>query len=163
MQLVGCYSGVPDVEDGFPNLLRIANYRVRTAAPELARIVELSLRAHGFGARNLLFLGRAKSRSLASLVMTISRVLSLYSALLSKRWNLRRSPAIKLPMRRPGRSQAGSFSISQARVSSAECRGHHPSIRTLGERLSLGASCVFSFQLALPPVRRPVINSNRCN
>ena len=38
------------------------------------RIVELSLRAPGFGARNLLFRSTAKSRSLASLVMTIPRL-----------------------------------------------------------------------------------------
>src|ERR1039458_2808714 len=36
------------------------------------------------------------------------------------------------------------------------CR--HPSIRTLSERCSLGASWVFSFQPVLPPVRRPVFH-----
>src|ERR1019366_1357712 len=34
----------------------------------------------------------------------------------------------------------------------------HPSIRTLSERFSLGASWVFSFQPVLPPVRRPLFH-----
>src|ERR1035441_6866010 len=36
------------------------------------------------------------------------------------------------------------------------CR--YPSIRTLSERFSLGASWVFSFQPVLPPVRRPLFH-----
>ena len=39
------------------------------------------------------------------------------------------------------------------------CR--HPSIRTLDERLSLGASWVFSFQSVLPPDFRPLLPSLR--
>ena len=42
-------------------------------------------------------------------------------------------------------------------VPSRYCR--HPSIRTLSERLSLGASWAFSLQPVLPPVRRPLFHS----
>jgi hypothetical protein len=43
-------------------------------------------------------------------------------------------------------------------ASRCPCHCRHPSIRTLGERCSLGASWVFSFQPVLPPVRRPVFH-----
>jgi hypothetical protein len=51
------------------------------------------------------------------------------------------------------RSQVGSFAFSLDKVflqPSRHC--HHPSIRTLDERFSLGASWAFSFQPVLPPV-----------
>ena len=56
------------------------------------------------------------------------------------------------------RSQVGSFAFSLDKVflrPSRHC--HHPSIRTLDERFSLGASWAFSFQPVLPPDYRPAV------
>jgi hypothetical protein len=52
-----------------------------------------------------------------------------------------------------GRSQAVSSPIPILRqgFSPPSCHCRHPSIRTLDERCSLGASWVFSFQPVLPP------------
>jgi hypothetical protein len=53
-----------------------------------------------------------------------------------------------------GRSQVGSspISIPKQGFSSPSLHCRHPSIRTLSERCSLGASWVFLFQSVLPPV-----------
>src|SRR5439155_3817636 len=57
-----------------------------------------------------------------------------------------------------GRSQVGSvfFFIGQGFLPPS-CHCRHPSIRTLGERFSLGASWAFSFQPVLPPGCRPPV------
>jgi hypothetical protein len=52
-----------------------------------------------------------------------------------------------------GRSQVGSFAFLLDKVLSLPSRHcRHPSIRTLSERFSLGASWAFSLQPVLPPV-----------
>ena len=58
-----------------------------------------------------------------------------------------------------GRSQVGSFvfSLDKLFLFCRVSRCRHPSIRTLDERLSLGASWAFSFQPALPPDYRPAL------
>ncbi len=59
-----------------------------------------------------------------------------------------------------GRCQVVFFVFSWDKVflpPSCQCR--HPSIRTLRERFSLGASWVFSFQPVLPPDYRPPVPS----
>src|SRR5882724_5003289 len=64
-------------------------------------------------------------------------------------------------MRRPvGVKWVLRFFIGQGFLpASRHCR--HPSIRTLGERFSLGASWAFSFQPVLPPDYRPCLPSPR--